>query len=94
MNLVEVLLSMGMHTVIGVLCFLSCNIVISDWACYCNNSSSSVIVGRMGRSNLGYGGSRSSMSSQDSHGLYSSRQGMGYGGGMFSTADNLMRTIC
>lgn len=38
----------------------------------------------MGRSNLGYGGSRSSISSQDSHGLYSSRQGMSYGGGMFS----------
>lgn len=38
--------------------------------------------GRVGRSNLSYGGSRSSMSSQDSHGLYSSRQGMGYSGGM------------
>lgn len=35
---------------------------------------------RIGRSNVGYGGSRSSISSQDSHGLYSSRQGMGYGG--------------
>ncbi|KAJ4847633.1 hypothetical protein Tsubulata_002743 [Turnera subulata] len=35
---------------------------------------------RMGRSNIGYGGSRNSVSSQDSHGLYSSRQGMGYGG--------------
>ncbi|KAK0580342.1 hypothetical protein LWI29_000875 [Acer saccharum] len=36
---------------------------------------------RIGRSNLGYSGSRSSISGQDSHGLYSSRQGMGYGGG-------------
>lgn len=54
--------------------------------------------GRLGRSNMGYGGSRSSMSSQDSHGLYSSRQGMGYSGGMLSglnmiqfyiTTDNL-----
>ncbi|XP_012083728.1 nucleolin isoform X2 [Jatropha curcas] len=36
---------------------------------------------RIGRSSVGYGGSRSSISSQDSHGLYSSsRQGMGYGG--------------
>ncbi|KAJ4727300.1 Heterogeneous nuclear ribonucleoprotein like [Melia azedarach] len=42
---------------------------------------------RMGRSNLGYGGSRSSMSSQDSHGLYSSRQGMGYGGGSYGGSD-------
>lgn len=42
---------------------------------------------RMGRSNLGYGGSRSSISSQDSHGLYSSRQGMGYGGGSYSGGD-------
>ncbi|KAA8515821.1 hypothetical protein F0562_018568 [Nyssa sinensis] len=42
---------------------------------------------RIGRSNLGYGGSRSSISSQDSHGLYSSRQGMGYGGGSFSSGD-------
>ncbi|XP_025014429.1 heterogeneous nuclear ribonucleoprotein Q isoform X2 [Ricinus communis] len=35
---------------------------------------------RIGRSSVGYGGSRSSLSSQDSHGLYTSRQGMGYGG--------------
>ncbi|KOM58584.1 hypothetical protein LR48_Vigan11g161800 [Vigna angularis] len=36
---------------------------------------------RLGRSSMGYGGSsRSSMSSQDSHGMYSSRQGMSYGG--------------
>lgn len=42
---------------------------------------------RMERSNLGYGGSRSSISSQDSHGLYSSRQGMSYGGGSYSGGD-------
>ncbi|KAL5795107.1 hypothetical protein ACOSP7_003701 [Xanthoceras sorbifolium] len=42
---------------------------------------------RIGRSNLGYSGSRSSISSQDSHGLYSSRQGMGYGGGSYSGSD-------
>uniref|UniRef100_A0A2P2KFU3 Uncharacterized protein MANES_05G056900 n=1 Tax=Rhizophora mucronata TaxID=61149 RepID=A0A2P2KFU3_RHIMU len=35
---------------------------------------------RLGRSSLGYGGSRSSISSQDSRGPYSSRQNMGYGG--------------
>ncbi|KAM0052358.1 putative RNA recognition motif domain, nucleotide-binding alpha-beta plait domain superfamily [Helianthus debilis subsp. tardiflorus] len=43
---------------------------------------------RIGRSNIGggYGGSRSSMSGQDSHGLYSSssRQGMSYGRGSYS----------
>lgn len=38
---------------------------------------------RMGRSTVGYsGGSRSSMSAPDSHGLYSSRQGVSYSGGM------------
>ncbi|KAG6395147.1 hypothetical protein SASPL_145786 [Salvia splendens] len=42
---------------------------------------------RLGRSNMGYGGSRSSMSSQDSHGLYSSRQGMGYSGGPYGGSD-------
>ncbi|XVE74142.1 hypothetical protein DITRI_Ditri11bG0175200 [Diplodiscus trichospermus] len=43
---------------------------------------------RLGRSSLGYGGSRSSMSSsQDSHGLYGSRQGMSYGGGSFGGSD-------
>ncbi|KAL3603954.1 hypothetical protein D5086_004813 [Populus alba] len=48
---------------------------------------------RLGRSAAGYGGSRSSISSQDSHGMYSSRQGMGYGGsyggndgGMYSSS--------
>ncbi|KAJ6686036.1 hypothetical protein OIU79_015939 [Salix purpurea] len=48
---------------------------------------------RLGRSSAGYGGSRSSISSQDSHGMYSSRQGMGYGGsyggndgGMYSSS--------
>ncbi|OWM75111.1 hypothetical protein CDL15_Pgr017237 [Punica granatum] len=35
---------------------------------------------RLGRSSIGYSSSRSSISSQDSHGLYSSRHGMGYGG--------------
>ncbi|TKY68881.1 hypothetical protein E2542_SST05144 [Spatholobus suberectus] len=43
---------------------------------------------RLGRSSLGYGGgSRSSISSQDSHGMYSSRQGMSYGGGSFGGGD-------
>ncbi|CAN4125980.1 unnamed protein product [Withania somnifera] len=37
---------------------------------------------RLGRSNAGYSGSRSSLSAQDSHGIYSSRQG-GYGGGSY-----------
>lgn len=37
---------------------------------------------RLGRSNVGYSGSRGSLSGQDSHGMYSSRQG-GYGGGEF-----------
>ncbi|XP_024016998.1 heterogeneous nuclear ribonucleoprotein Q isoform X1 [Morus notabilis] len=39
---------------------------------------------RLGRSNLGYGSSRTS---QDSHGLYSSRQGMGYGEGSYGGGD-------
>jgi len=43
------------------------------------------LAGRLGRSNLGYSGGRSSVSSQDSHGLYSSRQGMSYGGGALSS---------
>ncbi|KAF5732852.1 putative RNA binding protein [Tripterygium wilfordii] len=38
---------------------------------------------RPGRSNMGYGSSQGSMSSQDSRGVYSSRQGMGYGGGSY-----------
>ncbi|XP_057979712.1 heterogeneous nuclear ribonucleoprotein Q isoform X2 [Malania oleifera] len=43
---------------------------------------------RLGRSNLGgYGSSRSSISSQEPHGLYGSRQGMGYSGGSFSGSD-------
>ncbi|KAK4344858.1 hypothetical protein RND71_035034 [Anisodus tanguticus] len=42
---------------------------------------------KIGRSNFGYGGSRSSLSSQDSHGMYSSRQGMGYGGGSYGGSD-------
>lgn len=45
---------------------------------------SMLLIGRLGRSSVGYGGgSRSSISSQDSHGMYSSRQGMSYGGGGF-----------
>ncbi|KAM7472017.1 hypothetical protein LguiA_010200 [Lonicera macranthoides] len=42
---------------------------------------------RLGRSNIGYVSSRSSMSSQDSHGLYSSRQGMSYNGGSYGGSD-------
>lgn len=42
------------------------------------------LADRLGRSNLGYSGGRSSVSNQDSHGLYSSRQGMSYGGGALS----------
>ncbi|KEH17923.1 putative nucleotide-binding alpha-beta plait domain-containing protein [Medicago truncatula] len=43
---------------------------------------------RVGRSSLGYGsGSRSSISGQDSHGVYSSRQGMSYGGGSYGGSD-------
>ncbi|KAL7120913.1 hypothetical protein ACP275_02G150600 [Erythranthe tilingii] len=45
---------------------------------------------RFGRSNVGYGGSsgsRSSLSSQDSHGMYSGRPGMSYGGGPYGGSD-------
>ncbi|CAL0324346.1 unnamed protein product [Lupinus luteus] len=43
---------------------------------------------RLGRSSLGYGGSsRSSISNQDSHGMYSSRQGMSYDGGSIGGSD-------
>ncbi|XP_058743341.1 protein gar2-like isoform X2 [Vicia villosa] len=43
---------------------------------------------RVGRSSLGYGsGSRSSISGQESHGMYSSRQGTGYGGGSYGGSD-------
>lgn len=84
MTLVEVLLNMGMHIVIGLLSCQSFDAFESFRVkCWISISSFSIIVVRIGRSNLGYGGSRSSISSQDSHGLYSSRQGMGYGGGMF-----------
>ncbi|PWA83196.1 nucleolin [Artemisia annua] len=41
---------------------------------------------RLGRSNIGYGSSRGSMSAQDSHGLYSSR-GMAYSGGSYSGSE-------
>ena len=47
------------------------------------------MVVRLGRSNLGYGSSRTSLSSQDSHGLYSSRQGMTYGGGAFLSYEKM-----
>lgn len=43
---------------------------------------------RIPRSSLGYGSSRNSMSSHDSRGSYSSRQGMDYGGGL------IQRTFC
>ncbi|KAI4372668.1 hypothetical protein MLD38_010871 [Melastoma candidum] len=43
---------------------------------------------RLGRSTMGYGSSRSSMSSHDdSHGLYGSRSSMSYGGGSYSSSD-------
>ncbi|CAH2057974.1 unnamed protein product [Thlaspi arvense] len=42
---------------------------------------------RIPRSSLGYGSSRNTMSSQDSRGPYSSRQGMDYGGGSYSGSD-------
>ncbi|XP_010508261.1 PREDICTED: nucleolin isoform X1 [Camelina sativa] len=42
---------------------------------------------RIPRSSLGYGSSRNSMSSHDSRGPYSSRQGMDYGGGSYSGSD-------
>ncbi|KAF7153608.1 hypothetical protein RHSIM_Rhsim01G0141800 [Rhododendron simsii] len=46
---------------------------------------------RLGRSNMGYGASsRTSVSSQDSHGLYSGRQGMGYGGGAYGSSESGM----
>ncbi|KAK7256315.1 hypothetical protein RIF29_29756 [Crotalaria pallida] len=43
---------------------------------------------RLGRSSLGYDGSRSSISMQDTHGIYSSRQGMSYSGGSFGVTDS------
>ncbi|KAG4378004.1 hypothetical protein GLYMA_18G248200v4 [Glycine max] len=45
---------------------------------------------RLGRSSLGYSGSRNSISSQDLHGTYGSRQGMSYGGGSFGGSDGGM----
>ncbi|KAJ6722629.1 HETEROGENEOUS NUCLEAR RIBONUCLEOPROTEIN [Salix koriyanagi] len=47
---------------------------------------------RLGRSAVGYGGSRSSISSQDSHGMYSSRQGMGYGGSYGGSEGGMYRS--
>ncbi|KAG0497783.1 hypothetical protein HPP92_002474 [Vanilla planifolia] len=49
---------------------------------------------RLGRSHMGYSGSRSSLSGHDSHGLYGGRQGISYGsvsesdGGMYSSGYN------
>ncbi|RZC69265.1 hypothetical protein C5167_032340 [Papaver somniferum] len=42
---------------------------------------------RLGRSHLGYGASRSSLSAQDSHGIYGSRQSLGYSGGSYGGND-------
>ncbi|VFQ69982.1 unnamed protein product [Cuscuta campestris] len=42
---------------------------------------------RPGKPPIGYGGNRSSMSHQDSHGLYSSRQAMGYDRGSYGGSD-------
>ncbi|KAG9130608.1 hypothetical protein Leryth_011859 [Lithospermum erythrorhizon] len=42
---------------------------------------------RLGRSSLGYSSSRSSVPGHDSHGLYSSRQGVSYSGGSYSSND-------
>ncbi|KAF9668722.1 hypothetical protein SADUNF_Sadunf14G0033100 [Salix dunnii] len=47
---------------------------------------------RLGRSAVGYGGSRSSISSQDSHGMYSSRRGMGYGGSYGGSEGGMYRS--
>lgn len=53
-----------------------------------------IVIGRLGRSSVGYGGSRSSISSQDSHGMYSSRQGMTYSGsGGWLISNNFMFNI-
>ncbi|KAL5989548.1 hypothetical protein ACLOJK_010440 [Asimina triloba] len=40
---------------------------------------------RLGRSHLGYSSGRTSLSSQDSHAIYGSRHGMGYGGSVSSS---------
>ncbi|KAJ4957529.1 hypothetical protein NE237_024640 [Protea cynaroides] len=42
---------------------------------------------RLGRSHLGYASSRSSLSGQESHGLYGTRQSVGYGGGSYGGSD-------
>ncbi|KAK1304411.1 hypothetical protein QJS10_CPB11g00231 [Acorus calamus] len=42
---------------------------------------------RLGRSHLGYSGSRSALSGEEPRGMYGSRQGMGYGGGSLSSSD-------
>ncbi|KAF3670554.1 hypothetical protein FXO37_08496 [Capsicum annuum] len=66
-------------------------IVTSIFFLFCNQWYSVDLpylhISRLGRSNLGCGGNRSSLSGQDSHRMYRSRQGMGYGGGgMFSSS--------
>ncbi|KAK7394593.1 hypothetical protein VNO78_15125 [Psophocarpus tetragonolobus] len=43
---------------------------------------------RLGRSSLAYSGGRSSISNQDLHRTYGSRQGMSYGGGSFGGSDS------
>ena len=48
-----------------------------------------ILIGRIGRSSLGYSGSRSSISNQELHGTYGSRQGMSYGGGGYCCTYNL-----
>ncbi|KAL6494145.1 hypothetical protein OROGR_032054 [Orobanche gracilis] len=45
---------------------------------------------RLGRSSVGYGGSRSSLSGQESHGFYSGRQGMDYSGDPYGGSDSGM----
>ncbi|XP_014497946.1 nucleolin [Vigna radiata var. radiata] len=47
---------------------------------------------RLARSSLGYSGSRTSISSQELHGTYGSRQGISYGGGSFGGSDGGMYT--
>ncbi|CAN0921752.1 Heterogeneous nuclear ribonucleoprotein Q [Linum grandiflorum] len=49
---------------------------------------------RLGRSNLGYGSSRNTMSSQDSHGMYAERHGMDYGGLFLLLELNFNELLC
>ncbi|KAF6158877.1 hypothetical protein GIB67_012294 [Kingdonia uniflora] len=43
---------------------------------------------RIGRSQTGYGAGRSTLSAQESHGMYGGRQGMGYSGGSYGSSDS------